>query len=110
MTASHYRTRICNKCGWVHFAQTREQIQEQIDRFTAFMETASNETKAMYGYGPLSTGKEWDAEVAFTRYTKCFNCGNSYKDFHDVNQEEDDAVASVTVLSGHTIQGILCDE
>lgn len=97
------KLRICNKCGWAHFPRSREDLQKETDSFGAYITSVDSKTQDMFGYGPLSkTKREWDPAAHFNFSTKCFNCGNSYTDFHDETEADN-------IPDGVTVQGILYD-
>lgn len=81
----------CNKCGWVHFTKTIEEVAKELDTFNAWFMCQSAETKHHYGNKPSQ----------LINYISCFRCNNNYKDFHDYDTATDADVY------GSTIQPIL---
>lgn len=62
----------CNKCGWVHFAVSREFAEKQVEEFNQYFDSLSvGDRNDFYG-GKKSTIRS---------YEHCFFCDNTYKDF-----------------------------
>ena len=85
----HLQTRICDKCGWAHFAVSEEYTQRECDSFEKFITSQTDSVRGMYGYGPEgyqakqgNPPKEWDREAYLNQYRSCFRCGAPYTDFH----------------------------
>ena len=88
----------CNNCGWVHFAVTRAHAKTQSKEFADFWNAASIDTKLCYfklGTTPAELPKTYDADKHFARYTSCFQCGESYKNFRE--SKEDDCPIGCTI-------------
>jgi len=66
--------RTCNKCGWVHFAVTREHAEEEVRRFNEYFDGLTEEKQQDYYSGNKSSIKS---------YEKCFCCGNEYTNFRE---------------------------
>ena len=86
MEQKKYKERTCNKCGWVHFAVTREFAENEVKEFNDYFDTLTEEEQQQYYGGRCSTIKQ---------YEHCFFCGNTYKDFRDA--KEDDCPIGVTL-------------
>jgi protein-arginine kinase activator protein McsA len=86
MEQKKYKERTCNKCGWVHFAVTREHAENEVKKFNEFFDSLTEEQREDSYGGRRSTMKE---------YENCFFCGNTYEDFRDA--KEDDCPIGVTL-------------
>ena len=62
----------CNRCGWVHFAMSRERAQSDVDQFNAYYEALSPEKREEY-YG--------NKPASIATYERCFFCGQTDGDF-----------------------------
>jgi len=62
----------CNRCGWVHFAMTREHAQADVDRFNVYFDGLEPEMQQEYYGGKRST---------IASYERCFFCGQTDGDF-----------------------------
>jgi len=81
---------VCNKCGWVYFAVSREFANMQVETFNTFFYTLSKEKrKEYYGNSPSH----------ISNFETCY-CGNSYKNFHEHGKND-------IQLNGSTINPIL---
>lgn len=93
--------RICNKCGWAHFPQTRAQVEEQAKSFGEYINSQPPEVQVSFGYGPLSkTGRVWAYTEHVSHSEHCFNCGEDYTNFRDLNEND-------RISDGVTLQGII---
>lgn len=72
----------CNKCGWVHYAITREEAEQNVKTFCDYYDNADLETKKFFN--SLNTSiipDKYDRNELFRTYTVCMSCGNSYTNF-----------------------------
>jgi len=81
-----YKERTCNKCGWVHFAVTREHAENEVKTFNDYFDTLTEEEQQRNYGGKCSSIKQ---------YEQCFFCGNDYTDFRVA--EKDDCPIGVTL-------------
>ena len=80
----------CNKCGWVHFVVTREELEEDINNFNKLYEDLTPAEKERYYNSTIPT---------IEKYEVCFNCGNSHKDFRPAVEAD--------CPQGSTVQAII---
>ena len=65
----------CNRCGWVHFAVTREFAKTEAAKFmTYYAELSEQEQKDFYG-------ENTTYKSVLSRYERCFFCGQTDGDF-----------------------------
>lgn len=96
--------RICNQCGCIHFPRTRQEVELEATNFGNYIQQQTQETQEQFGFGPLSkTKRVWDLTKQIKNSEHCFRCGNNYKNFRDVNEND-------KVPMGITIQGIIVEE
>ena len=70
MKAPQMTLRKCTKCGWIHFAISRDFAENAVKEFNLFYEAATDEVKEMYG-----------RKASIDEYVQCFRCGDSYLNF-----------------------------
>ena len=86
MEQKKYNERTCNKCGWVHFAVSREFAENEVKRFNDYFNTLTEDKQQKYYGGKSSSIKH---------YEHCSLCGNPYTNFRE--SEEDDCPIGVTL-------------
>jgi len=64
--------RTCTRCGWVHFAVTRQHAEEEVASFNSFYDKADRKTQRAYG-----------RRSSITLYERCGLCGGPYTDFRE---------------------------
>jgi len=69
----------CNRCGWVHFAVTREYAETESAKFMAYYETLTPEQRENYGKPPINP---------MPQYERCFSCGQTDGDFRLSNPDD----------------------
>lgn len=82
--------RTCNKCGWVHFAVTREHATAEVARFNEYFDKLTPKEQQDY-YGGYKSSIE--------HYEQCSRCGGSHIDFRDAREGD--------CGPGHTIGPII---
>ena len=82
----------CNRCGWVHFAMSRERAQSEVDQFNAYYEALSPEKREKY-YG--------NKPASIATYERCFFCGQTDGDFRPYQDGD--------CPTGCTIQPVIWD-
>ena len=76
----------CNKCGWVHFAVSREFAENEVKTFNEYFNTLTEDKQQQYDGGKCSSIKQ---------YENCFFCGNNYTNFREF--QEGDCPDGVTL-------------
>ena len=61
----------CNKCGWVYFEQTMEQVRKAVTDFNAYFDTLTPKQRKSMG---------WKKHTSIKGYLGCW-CGNPYTNF-----------------------------
>lgn len=89
--------KVCNKCGWIHFSISKKDVTEQVKEFGKFINSQDLPTRANFDYAD----RNWSFKEHFSQYTKCFMCGNGYKDFRAASEYD------YSRSRGHTLQPIL---
>jgi hypothetical protein len=69
-----FNTVTCLKCGWVHFAVTRQYAEDEIARFNAYYDTLPADKQQQFYDGQKS---------AISSYDTCGCCGGPYTNFRD---------------------------
>lgn len=82
----------CNKCGWIHFAVSMKFAIAETAKFNDYFWGLSEEKRHDY-YG--------NRPAKLEQYTRCFRCGNDYKDFRLATNAE------LERIRGSTIQPIV---
>jgi len=78
---------ICKSCGRAHFGVTRSHALSEVRRFNKYYRSLTKkQQKAYYGGTPS----------AMEDYSKCMQCGNSYKNFRRW-QEGDPSLLGCTI-------------
>lgn len=85
---------VCDKCGWAHLGFTKDAIEESAEEFMQYYDRLSEEQRKNY-YGSEVISKS----NIISSQEICFNCGESYKNFHAEVPED-------KIPGGCTIQGI----
>ena len=94
--------RLCNRCGWAHFSETRREVEAQAREFGDYINAQPAPTQAQFGYGPLADPpRNWSFTKHVERAERCFSCGNPYTDFRGCTDAD-------RVPQGVTLQGIMC--
>jgi ribosomal protein L37E len=75
----------CLRCGRVHFAMTRAEIEAEVASFNRYMESASPQTRAHFG----------NRTASLADYERCRRCGATYREFHPA--VDNDAPDGVTL-------------
>ena len=107
----------CNKCGWIHFGMSRAECEDGVAKFNKMYNELSEEKQDLYYGGFITDGKNKlvkDDRGNFVHgkgkpatiepYLRCFNCHNTYKDFHISTKEE------LSKIGGSTIQPIMIND
>lgn len=79
----------CNECGRVHMGITMEHAKREIETFYLMCEELTITEKERY-YG------EYD--VSLDNFTRCFNCGNDYKNFRPSIDSDCEAGVTLTPI------------
>jgi hypothetical protein len=84
----------CPKCHWVHFAVSKDYIEEWQDGWNKYWPTLDEEGRAMFGLPDGPPGPEG--------YYQCFRCGNP----DTLSFLPESSMCQKVSLNGHTIQPI----
>jgi rubredoxin len=76
----------CINCGWVHKEVSLEYAENEVARFNEYYDILTPKEQQDYYGGHRSS---------MDRYTRCFSCGESYKNFRDYR--EGDCPVGVTI-------------
>lgn len=82
----------CKRCGWVHFAYSRQRAAEEVARFNTYFDSLPYEKqKEYYGGikfvdGVMTYGEPQKATIG--RYESCGQCRGHYRDFRDALDED----------------------
>lgn len=79
-TGKVLRERTCNKCGWVHFAVTREHATREVAEVTSYLRSLTQKERDDY-YGGKAAGD-------IRNYERCMLCGGSHTNFRDAVEED----------------------
>lgn len=88
------KLRACNQCDWIHFAVTRAYAIKEVLDFNQFYDGLTKKEQKNYG----------GRRSSIHTYERCFRCGNSYTNFRDGSEADEDR------SFGHTIQPIIGNE
>jgi len=64
--------RTCKRCGWVHFAVTREFAEKTVAKFNEF-----------YDRQPEAVQQSFSRRASIVSYECCNVCGNPHTNFRD---------------------------
>jgi hypothetical protein len=81
-------TYLTCKCGWVHFAVTREYAEAALKKFNGFFDTLTERQQQDY-YG--------GRKASITDYETCSRCGAHYSTFRAYR--ENDCPSGVTLAA-----------